>query len=221
MIMLISYLKLLNAENDDDVKLCLSIDECQTLLLSTGFCKAISLLTVKDVPGIIEALLDYHLLVKVKASLDQFIEGLCTLNFFDELKANPLIWKPYFIYEFEELTAEYMKKLFANVVYAIKGHNQRGVQEQAFVYFCDFMDECEAKQIDCKLKDILIFSSGAETVPPIGFAHTPKITFINSHLPTASTCDVELRLPTTHTQYKDFREYMILGIKSSVGFIGV
>ena len=40
-------------------------------------------------------------------------------------------------------------------------------------------------------------------------------------LPTASTCELQLRLPTAHKKYEHFQEYMVLGIKDNDGFGGV
>ena len=40
-------------------------------------------------------------------------------------------------------------------------------------------------------------------------------------LPTASTCSLELRLPTYHHNYITFKEYMSVGLKGCEGFGGV
>ena len=52
----------------------------------------------------------------------------------------------------------------------------------------------------CSLTD-LVFVSGADHVPPLGFEKSPNVVFIHTEgrcLPTASTCDIQLRLPTSH-----------------------
>ena len=62
--------------------------------------------------------------------------------------------------------------------------------------------------VHCSPEDILIFFSGASQVPPLGFEKHPTLTFLHSgRLATASTCDLQLRIPTVHgTSYPDFRE---------------
>lgn len=76
--------------------------------------------------------------------------------------------------------------------------------------------------MSCDLKDILIFCSGTDHIPPTGFAKSPAIEFAyQQNLPTASTCDIVLRLPCKHADYPSFREFMILGIKGNLGFVGV
>ena len=75
----------MEAENDDDIKLCFSIDEGSSLLNETGYRKAVCSLTLSDRPAIMSALLDYHLMIKVKAEMDQFKEGLQTLGYLEIL----------------------------------------------------------------------------------------------------------------------------------------
>ena len=55
------------------------------------------------------------------------------------------------------------------------------------------------KESRCTIEDVLIFFTGANTVPTLGFAGTPQLMFLENpdKLPTASTCDLHLRLLTT------------------------
>ena len=62
-------------------------------------------LTLNDRAIVTEFLLDYHLMVKVKAEMDQFKEGLSALGFLDNLMRNPSIWEPYFLALAKPLTA--------------------------------------------------------------------------------------------------------------------
>ena len=78
--------------------------------------------------------------------------------------------------------------------------------------------------IDCTLEDLLVFFSGADCIPPLGFGVNPILVFVNitsATLPTASTCDVQLRLPATHKDYHKFKYAMVLGLKGNDGFGGV
>lgn len=49
---------------------------------------------------------------------------------------------------------------------------------------------------ECTLEEVLIFCTGADRVPPLGFDKVPKLTFLecdaDKMLPTASTCSIEL-----------------------------
>ena len=69
-----------------------------------------------------------------------------------------------------------------------------------------------------------MFCTGASRVPPIGFKKNPTLEFTHTMtetLPTASTCDLILRLPTVHECYEDFRQFMIPGLFGHDGFGGV
>ena len=81
-----------------------AMDEGVDLLMATGFRKAISLLTLEDRPNVVSALLDYHLMGKVKAEMDQLIEGLNTSGFLDALKRNPVLFEPFFRHTENKLT---------------------------------------------------------------------------------------------------------------------
>ena len=73
---------------------------------------------------------------------------------------------------------------------------------------------------EVQIEDIVIFFSGAERVPPLGFPNKPSLTFLhdNSIFPTSSTCLLELRLPVKHCKYENFKEAMITALKGHGGF---
>lgn len=59
------------------------------------------------------------------------------------------------------------------------------------------------------LKDVLAFCTGADSVPALGFPQQPCQEFLHSPgdvFATASTCDLNLRLPTGHHMYSSFRD---------------
>ena len=67
------------------------------LLLETGYRKSLSLLSCEDKPCIKKALRDYHTLVKIKPELDQFSDGLETLNILPTLKQYPSLISSLFV----------------------------------------------------------------------------------------------------------------------------
>lgn len=74
--------------------------------------------------------------------------------------------------------------------------------------------------MDCTTADVLVFCSGSSSIPPLGFDNTPTIAFNTDGgiLATASTCDVQLRIPVVHNSYDSFKEAMVLSIKGHDGF---
>ncbi len=77
----------------------------------------------------------------------------------------------------------------------------------------------DAQQPELTLEDILIFFSGSEEVPPLGFVPSPTISFNNTSIyPKASTCAFTLILPTKYDNYMEFKDKTIFGIKNNGGF---
>ena len=68
--------------------------------------------------------------------------------------------------------------------------------------------------------DCLIFFSGASRIPPIGFDRECTLSFNPSSVyPTASTCALELTLPTMyHDDYIHFKDKMLYAFANNGGF---
>ena len=74
------------------------------------------------------------------------------------------------------------------------------------------------EDIGCTLSDLLLFFLGTDQIPPLGFDIKPTLTFIkHGKFPTASTCDIQLRLPTTQRPIKS-SDIMILALKCNDSF---
>ena len=77
----------------------------------------------------------------------------------------------------------------------------------------------------CSIEDVLVFFSGTNRVPPLNFDKQPTITFLHSacaKFATASTCDLQLRLPTGYGEdYEAFKSAMVMAVKDNDGFGGV
>lgn len=69
------------------------------------------------------------------------------------------------------------------------------------------------------LKKVVNFFSGADEPPPGGFPFQPEINFNDSNpYPTASTCAVQLTLPTKYDNYKDFKKNFDIALLYHGGF---
>lgn len=78
-------------------------------------------------------------------------------------------------------------------------------------------------QTGCSVEDVLVFATGSESVPALGFEKMPSVVFSSTgRFCTASTCDLVLRLPTTNGEnYDAFKEAMIMSLKDNDGFGGL
>jgi hypothetical protein len=72
---------------------------------------------------------------------------------------------------------------------------------------------------ESKPRDILLFATGAESIPPIPFQPPPSLAFHEEgQYPMASTCDCVLRLPLSHTDYEIFKASLDYGFLNALGF---
>jgi len=83
-------------------------------------------------------------------------------------------------------------------------------------------------KLDVTLADVLFFTTGVKSVPPVGFKVTPSIEFMHqrhreqstSLFPLAHTCSCTgtLVLPIVHITYEDFVSNFVYGVKNAHGF---
>lgn len=93
------------AENDMDIKAVFAIEEISDLLIQTGYRKPIPSLRMADKQTVITAMLNYHMMLKVKCAMDQYMEGLAELHLLERIQNNPSLWMPLFTNKSEKLTA--------------------------------------------------------------------------------------------------------------------
>ena len=85
------------AEDDTEIQAAFSIDEVQSLVYETGFRKPSAHVTVADKSMVASLLVNYHCMTKVKAVMDQYIDGLESLKLLNHIRADPLKWKDFFV----------------------------------------------------------------------------------------------------------------------------
>ena len=69
------------------------------------------------------------------------------------------------------------------------------------------------------LKMILSFFTGADDIPPMGYAHAPELNFNpNSPYPTSSTCALQLTLPTRYSDYGPYKQALDTAFTMHGGF---
>lgn len=79
--------------------------------------------------------------------------------------------------------------------------------------------EGEIEERAITLEDILVFVTGADHLPPLGFEDILTLKFDHSTgFPLASTCSLTLSLPTRFSEYQEFRKAVIEGVVSGFGF---
>lgn len=81
--------------------------ENETVLLETGYHMVLSSLKTSDKANLLSLIIDYHCIIKPKAAIDQFIEGLQCSGIMHYVQHYPDIIKPLFCKPKSPLTAGY------------------------------------------------------------------------------------------------------------------
>ena len=103
---------------------------------------------------------------------------------------------------------ESLKALF-DVRFSEKGCIYRLPEEQTYIFFVDFLDECKGQSLRVATRD------STAIVFWLYFA------VIDEDISCTLYCSLLLRLPAIYKQYADFWDAMILGIQGNDGFGGV
>lgn len=67
---------------------------------------------------------------------------------------------------------------------------------------------------DTTLEEVLVFITGADTIPPLGFKQEEK----SRRLPYSSTCSLAFFLPRGVNRKEEFKDLMHLAINASLVF---
>ena len=94
LIVLSCLVQLSAGKKDHEICSIFAIEENASLLLETGYEKPLHTLTLQDIGDIRAAMTDYHCMIKVKAAMDQFLEGLEMGGVAGYLKTNPDLFRP-------------------------------------------------------------------------------------------------------------------------------
>lgn len=164
------YLQIIHCTDDAELSVVLAVDEIADLIFQMDYSIPINKVTVADKQDLISSLTLYHLMIKVKTSMDQFADGLESVQLLGFMRKNPQTWESLFVYPNMGLSAgntcmlmciirlsevstdvfycglDKIKQLF-KVLYADDGSNVKPKQEDAFIHLSDFLDECYGKYI--------------------------------------------------------------------------
>ena len=83
--------------------------------------------------------------MRVKAQIDQIIDGLNTLGIYDLIKANPHTMHKLLVSRPEPISSDFMLNLF-QTRFSLEGSNRREDEEQVVMYWVHFLDMIECKR---------------------------------------------------------------------------
>nr|XP_055073116.1 uncharacterized protein LOC129453083 [Misgurnus anguillicaudatus] len=195
-----------------------AIAEAADSLSIIGALRHVSSLKEKD--SLVQSAADFFVNGRLATALDQFVEGLKTLGLLEELRKNPVVFYNMFVSEEIPLQAKDLCTLF-EVDFSVQGSNRRDRENMTICFWRDWLIDIEEGECSpVTLEKVLEFTSGASTVPVLGFPHRPQIQFLheaNRIFPEANTCILVLRLPL-HSSYEAFKQYMMEGILQAPTF---
>lgn len=178
--------------------------------------------TKKD--EIILALLKQAFVFSVHAEMEQFWDGMNTVG-----KLGDLIMSSSSL--FEALLCENPTKLdlaafrcLYQVSFSPAGSNRRNSEEKSIYCLEVFLQDLDEGLVDklC-LEDMLVFITGADAVPPLGFDHKICIAFYDQEkdmkrFPSSSTCSLSLYLPRGVAEPEEFNSLMSQALLNCQGF---
>nr|XP_055062462.1 G2/M phase-specific E3 ubiquitin-protein ligase-like [Misgurnus anguillicaudatus] len=139
-----------------------------------------------------------------------------SLGVLDALRRYPLQLKCLFVKGEKALTAIDVENLF-HVKYSERGSNAFHEESRTLAFWQDYLQDAEFEN-DVSLEDVLVFCTGCDSIPALGFSPKPSLEFItNSRFPVANTCENILCI-LVHAVYTTFKSDMNFGIRNSPGF---
>lgn len=142
----------------------MSDDAATDLVLETGFSKPLKDMTLANRKELISVLTLYHLMIKVKSSVDQFIDGLDDVQLLSAMRKYPDTWEVFFVNLNTTITpgsllifamvlsndllfiSDKLKSLFT-VLYSVEGSRAKQIEVDTYVFFGDFLDECDGRSL--------------------------------------------------------------------------
>jgi len=162
-----------------------------------------------------------NVIYRPKAAVDQFIEGLELVGLLRYMREHPSALKSLFCFEPRPLAVQSFRQLL-KINFTEPGSNEsnsaREGEEATILWWEEFLDKLEASDPHGLLPQLLIFISGADNIPPLGFDRVIEIDFFNyktgvRRFPTSSTCGLGITLPRGMPSYEEFEDLIVQALK--------
>jgi len=173
---------------------------------------------------IIRCLLKQAFVFSVNAEIHQFIEGLNAVGKLGDLMlANPNLFEAIMCESHEKLCLAEFSKLYI-VEFSEVGSNKRELEDQTVYSFEVFLKDLEDGEIEeINLGHLLMFITGADCIPPLGFHYAITVKFYDvepgiKRYPWSSTCALTLNLPRGIADSDTFKDLMCQCLVDCQGF---
>ncbi|KAK3107115.1 hypothetical protein FSP39_007522, partial [Pinctada imbricata] len=179
-------------------------------------------LKMKDKEKIVSMLIKNEIFYRVHREITQFLTGLNVNGLCDAfaLSSIPREILQLFIPDQKKMTFMNMRGLY-DIQFSEEGSNDRKRENDVIYCLEAFLSDCEAGITDVSLEEMLVFWTGAEKPPPLGFDQKLQVTFVSNEkflLPVAHTCGMYLELWRGFSDPDEFRQKMVQAITLGGGF---
>ncbi|XP_076072986.1 G2/M phase-specific E3 ubiquitin-protein ligase-like [Mytilus galloprovincialis] len=177
---------------------------------------------LNDKDALIRQLIKQLIYYRCLAEASSFLEGLRSVHgVFECISKHPLAFKALFCGECPQTTLQSLSEI-CSVNWSDDGTNYKYCEEVTIYAWELFLQAVEDKEIDVTFGDILVFITGAEYIPPLGFDKKIEIDFFSpvegeTRFPFASTCGITISLPR-NISHPDLSNLLVRAIKDSRGF---
>ncbi|KAJ4918582.1 hypothetical protein JOQ06_027622, partial [Pogonophryne albipinna] len=182
--------------------------------------------TIGEIPKIYSYVVKHYIFLRTAKMVNQFTEGMNAFGkLWDLVRNNWIAFLPCFTNMRTPLTKSSFKAIF-KYEYSPRGTNHREKEEDTIYSWELVLNLIEDKLTELTFEDLLIFITGADEVPTLGFPNKPSIDFYTQEagvrrLPYASTCAMTLFLPRGITEEQELHNILNQSVKDSWGFLKV
>lgn len=171
-----------------------------------------------------DCLLKNNFIFSVHAEIQQLKEGMNTIGKFGDLVfGNVSLFSAVLGNKTDNLTYSTFKRNYI-INFSESGSNKRNEEDKTMYSFEVFTQDLHDKQVqEFTLEDLLVFVTGADRIPPLGFESPIKIEFFDAmecpgRLPWSSTCSPALFLPRGKEDPEELKEMMKQVLSNCHGF---
>ncbi|NXF79536.1 G2E3 ligase, partial [Sclerurus mexicanus] len=182
-----------------------TIHDCYEFLAAAGCLRPITALCDKNM--LVNDILFHHVIKRIISPLESFRQGLKTLGVLEKIQMHPDAFSSILCHKPERLSAETICDLFT--IHSSVCEN-KGVD-----FWMGYLQDVESGESVVTLEDILLFVTGASSIPSIGFDPEPTIKFLRIRYPIGNRLLNCLELPITKT-YEQFKNKMELTIRNTL-----
>ncbi|CAL8378000.1 unnamed protein product [Gadus morhua 'NCC'] len=178
-----SQLRVMTRAKVDQIKTCSTEEDLATLKQVCGDwiagCGVPTVYTanLQDLPRVLNRVVAHFIFHRVASMIQQFTAGMNSCGrFWDLVKSYWRQFVPVFTHTGEKLTRHKLLSLFIKAR-SEEGSNRWEMEESTLYLFEDWLLAIEEGVVDFKFEELLIFLTGADCLPPLGFPDRCSINF--------------------------------------------